>query len=300
MATSPVLLLVDDSAMSYAQGSPIWGPAGSPHFIDGNSSFAAGAGNNGPFASFSYTFQGTSIAFYGNTPPSDKSQTISIRIDNDTASQIMYPAPQEYRQWYASPTLSDATHTVVLDDLVWVDLDYATITAGKTTALSGTTLIVDDNDPDLVYDGKWTNNKDLYTIGQGQPSGLPFQNATHQSTTVGDSMVFQFAGTSVGVRGLFKWNITGSIAASFSVDGKVTTQTFSSSTQAPFNDQPNFEFFNATGLQPGNHTLNLNITNVVGAQSLMIDYILYTRVLTRFPPSPTSQAHPLLQVPRRP
>ncbi|KAJ7165474.1 hypothetical protein C8R43DRAFT_878501 [Mycena crocata] len=199
---------------------------------------------------------------------------MSIRIDDDTALQSTYPIPQEYRQWYTSPTLSDATHTVVLDDLVWIDLDYAIITAGTSTSLSGTTLIVDDNDPDLVYGGRWTNNRDLFTIGHGQPSGLPFQNATHESNTIGDSMTFQFAGTSVGVYGLFKWNIPGSITASFSVDGKSTAQTFSSS-QAPFEEQPNFEFFHATGLQPGNHTLVVNITDVVGAQSLMFDYILY-------------------------
>ncbi|KAJ7107082.1 hypothetical protein C8R44DRAFT_885745 [Mycena epipterygia] len=68
--------------------------------------------------------------------------------------------------------------------------------------------------------------------------------------------------------------------------------TFSSSPQAPFNDQPNFEFFRATDLQSGNHTLVVNFTNVAGAQSLMLDYILYQQP---FSPSTTR-----LRVPARP
>ncbi|KAJ7107080.1 hypothetical protein C8R44DRAFT_714866 [Mycena epipterygia] len=275
MASSQVLILVDDSAMNYVGGSAIWGPSGSAHWVDGNSSFAGGSSNAGPFASFNYTFQGTSIAFYGNTPPAENTQTMSVRIDQDTAYQSTYPAPQEYRQWYASPALSDATHTVVMDAMVFIDLDYATVTAGPNTPLKSTTLIVDDDDPEFVYEGKWTRNTNFFTTGHGFPSGLPFQNATHQSTTIGDSLTFQFAGTSVEVRGVFQWNATGSIGASFSVDGNSSALTFSSSPQAPFNDQPNFEFFKATGLQSGNHTLVINVTNVAGAQSLMLDYILY-------------------------
>ncbi|KAJ7471069.1 hypothetical protein FB451DRAFT_326599 [Mycena latifolia] len=275
MSANQVLILVDDSAMSYVGGSTIWGDSPSAHWIDGNSAFAEGAQNGGPFGSFSYTFQGTSIAFYGNTSPSDKAQTMSVQIDSDSAYQSTYPAPQEYRQWYASPTLSDATHTIVVDNLVFIDLDYATVTAGPSTSLNGTTLIVDDDDPEITYAGDWTINTDFFTTGHGQPSGLPFQNATHQSNTIGDSLTFQFAGTSVAVRGVFQWNLIGSIAASFSVDGKSSSRTFSSSTEAPFDDQPNFEFFNATGLQPGNHAMVINVTNVVGTQFLRLDYILY-------------------------
>ncbi|KAJ6543580.1 hypothetical protein DFH09DRAFT_1390784 [Mycena vulgaris] len=275
MSNSPVLILVDDSAMSYVGGGTIWGGSESAHWVDNNSSFAGGAQNAGPFGSFSYTFQGTSIAFYGNTSPPDRAQTLSVRIDGDSEYQSTQPAPQEYRQWYVSPTLSDAAHTIVMNDLVSIDLDYATVTAGSSTPLKGTTLIVDDADPELVYAGKWATNTNFFTTGHGFPSGLPFQNSTHQSNTVGDSVTFQFAGTSVEVHGVFQWNATGSIAASFSVDGKPSGLTFSSSTEAPFNDEPNFEFFKATGLQPGNHTLVVNVTNAVGAQSLMLDYILY-------------------------
>ncbi|KAJ6543581.1 hypothetical protein DFH09DRAFT_37784 [Mycena vulgaris] len=272
MSTSQVLILVDDSAMSYVGGGAIWDGSESAHWIDNNSSFVVGAG---PPGSFSYTFQGTSIAFYGNTSPPDKAQTMSVRIDGDSEYQSTQPAPQEYRQWYVSPTLSDSTHTIVMDDLVSIDLDYVTVAAGPSTPLRGATLIVDDDDPELIYAGKWATNTNFFTVGHGFPSGLPFQNSTHQSSTVGDSLAFQFAGTSVEVHGVFQWNVTGSIAASFSVDGKPSGLSFVSSTEASFDDQPNFEFFKATGLQPGNHTLVVNVTNVVGAQSLMLDYILY-------------------------
>ncbi|KAJ7471071.1 hypothetical protein FB451DRAFT_1559547 [Mycena latifolia] len=239
--------------MSYVGGSTIWSDSPSAHWVDGNSVFAEGAQNGGPFGSFSYTFQGTSIAFYGNTSPSDKAQTMSVQINSDSAYQSTYPAPQEYRQWYASPTLSDAAHTIVVDNLVLVDLDYATVTAGPNTPLNGTTLIVDDDDPEIIYAGNWMTNKNFFTTGHGQPSGLPFQNATRQSNTIGDSLTFQFAGTSVAVRGVFQWNITGLRST--------TSQILSS--------------FNASGLQPESHTLIVNVTNVVGAQLLRLDYILY-------------------------
>ncbi|KAJ7680028.1 hypothetical protein B0H17DRAFT_1232461 [Mycena rosella] len=158
---------------------------------------------------------------------------------------------------------------------------------GPRTSL-GTILIVDDDDPELVFTGKWTRNTDFFTIGHGQPTGFPFQNATHQSSNVGDSLTFQFAGTSIGVRDLFHWSVTGSVAASFSLDGGASSQTFTSSDQAAFNDQPNFEFFNAMGLVPGNHTLIVNITNV----ALIIDYLLYQPTFDNIASKPNFSAAP--------
>ncbi|KAJ7266840.1 hypothetical protein C8J57DRAFT_1068625 [Mycena rebaudengoi] len=275
-STSQVMILVDDTAMQYA-GANIWGPSPSAHWVGGNSSFAAGTANAGPFGAFNFTFQGTSVVFYGNTSPSDKAQTFTVAIDGDPPHPAAYPAPQQYRQWYASPPLSDATHTVSLDNMVFIDLDYAVVTAGPSTPLKGTTIIVDDNSPELIYSGKWIQNTNLFETGHGYAPGLPFQNAAHQSTTIGDSFTFQFAGTSIEVHGVFQWAVPGSVDATFVLDGTSTSLSFPPTPTKPlFDDQPNFMFFSASNLAAGNHTLAMNVTNVEGAQGFMFDYILYS------------------------
>lgn len=107
----------------------------------------------------------------------------------------MDPTPQSYLQWYQSPTLSEGKHTIHVDGLAGTALDYATITVGQNTSLSGKKIIVDNDDPAVHYSGNWIRNTSEFVPG-GIPKGLPFRNSTHRSTTPGDTITFLFTGRS--------------------------------------------------------------------------------------------------------
>ena len=138
---------------------------------------------------------GTSIAFTGNTPPATLSQSITVSIDGGTPYNTFYmdPTPQTYLQWYQSPTLSEGRHTIKVDGVDKTSIDYATITVGQNTPLSGKRVIVDNDDSSIHYSGSWTRNMDKFVPGD-LPSGLPFRNTTHRSTTPGDTVTFRFTG----------------------------------------------------------------------------------------------------------
>src|SRR5437016_14045818 len=125
---------------------------------------------------------GTSIAFTGNTPNSSFSQSITVSIDGGTpyTTSYMDPTPQSYIQWYQSPTLSEGQHIIKVDGVDGTAIDYATITAGQNTPLSGKKIIVDNDDPSVYYSGSWTRNTDRFIPGGVQPDGLPFRNSTQR------------------------------------------------------------------------------------------------------------------------
>lgn len=118
-----------------------------------------------------------------------------VSIDGGTPYNTSYmdPTPQSYLQWYQSPTLSEGNHTIKVDGVPGTSLDYATITAGQNTPLSGKRIIVDNDDSTLYYSGSWKRNTDEFIPG-GIPKGLPFRNSTHRSTTPGDTITFLFSG----------------------------------------------------------------------------------------------------------
>jgi hypothetical protein len=90
--------------------------------------------------------------------------------------------------------LSEGNHTIKVDGIFGgTSLDYATITVGQNTLLSGKKIIVDNDDSTVHYSGGWTRNTDKFVPG-GLPKGLPFQNSTHRSTTPGDTITFLFSG----------------------------------------------------------------------------------------------------------
>ena len=105
----------------------------------------------------------------------------------------MDPIPQTYLQWYQSPTLAEGNHTIKVDREDEAALDYATITVGQNTPLSGKTIIVDNEDSAIHYSGNWTRNTDEF-FPVGDPKGHPFRNSTHRSATPGDTITFLFSG----------------------------------------------------------------------------------------------------------
>jgi len=142
-------------------------------------------------------FAGTSIAFTGNTPVATRSQSITVSIDGGTPYTTYYmdPSPQTYIQWYQSPILSEGQHTITVDGVDGTDIDYATITVGQNSALSGKKVIVDSDDPSIHYSGSWIRNTDRFIPGHTYTiPGVPFRNSTYRSKTPGDTITFQFTG----------------------------------------------------------------------------------------------------------
>ena len=138
---------------------------------------------------------GTSVAFFGITPPQG-SQIFTVSIDGSEPSNTSYndPNPPSYRQWYQSPTLAEGSHNISLSLLNGTALDFAVVTPGNDTPLEEQMVIVDNENPAITFQGNWSQNKALFNSSQ-IPDGLPFQNTTQDSTTIGDNLTFLFTGT---------------------------------------------------------------------------------------------------------
>jgi len=121
-----------------------------------------------------------------------------LTIDNDDPFDATVPnfgAQSNYTQSYQVPLLEDGVHTVRVSELQG-GLDYVIITAGPSTPFNETTnVMVDDDDvSEIHYSGNWDRNTEIITINGGRPSGPPLGNTTHRTNTIGDSLIFQFAG----------------------------------------------------------------------------------------------------------
>ena len=96
-------------------------------------------------------------------------------------------------QWYQSPLLIEGTHTIVVDQIAGTSVDYAIVTAGLNTPLTGMMAIVDNDDANVQFTGDWMRNTDQFDSGS-VPDGLPYRNSTHRSSTPGDTAHFRFQG----------------------------------------------------------------------------------------------------------
>ena len=141
------------------------------------------------------SLSGTSVAFFGVTPPDSSSQNLTVSIDGDTPYNTSYgdPNPQSYRQWYQSPLLSDGAHNIELSHIAGTSLDFAVVTVGQDTPLSGQTAIVDNDDSGLTFNGNWRRSQDAFNSGP-LPDGFPYHNTTHQTTDIGSSFTYHFSG----------------------------------------------------------------------------------------------------------
>ncbi|KIK60535.1 hypothetical protein GYMLUDRAFT_114404, partial [Collybiopsis luxurians FD-317 M1] len=224
---------------------------------------------------------GTSISFVGNTPSSTNSPTWFLAgIDANDPYNCTFPdagPKQLYTQWYQTPVLADGLHIVNLSSIV-VNLDYTLITPGMTTPLEKSTIVVDDTDQELIYEGPgWnTTTNEVMRCFVGCVDGLPLGNGTHRTRTVGDRLRFIFAGTSISVYGVFDWTGTGSVSLDFTLDNQTTsTDVVVPSGNSPPQETQNYQFFSATNLTAGNHTLLINVTQSLGNQTFVFDYLTY-------------------------
>jgi len=148
--------------------------------------------------------------------------------------------------------------------------DYLTVTAGDSTPLQGRTLAVDDTDSPIVFSGSWSD-KPSVTIPFDYSSSL-YRDTAHWTSTVGDSLQFEFEGSSISVFGIAT-NISsgGNITASYTLDGVTKVQGIP---QGTLDTLPMVNLFHAD-VQPGVHTLIINITDIQAPRALGIDFITY-------------------------
>ncbi|TFK24969.1 hypothetical protein FA15DRAFT_669030 [Coprinopsis marcescibilis] len=214
---------------------------------------------------FEYTFYGTGIHIH--VPVAKTAESAAVLLDN----VLFKPSADGV---FEAKNLTDGKHkfTYGIGEVKALPVfDYLTVTAGRSTKLNGRTLLADDTDDSVVFDGNWSTKA---------PQQLDFDHSTnlykdsaHWSSTVGDTVRFEFIGTSVSVFGLVN-NITdaGNLTASYTIDGATTTLGIPEGT---FDSVPMTELYHAD-LQPGLHTLVVNLTEIGSPRlALGIDFIAY-------------------------
>jgi hypothetical protein len=168
---------------------------------------------------------GASVSLFGVTPPRQYNQTIGIAdpaSDKDIITQpkdyrpYTYPSAAFGGQFYTSGILPAPGQMLLgLSNANGIAIDYALVTASNSTNLQGQTILVDDASPEIFWDGSWSA-QDNFTMPVpcliptpeayenatlNYPKGVSFTanmsahaNTCHQSSNVGASLTFQFAG----------------------------------------------------------------------------------------------------------
>ncbi|KAK0221840.1 hypothetical protein IW262DRAFT_1460119 [Armillaria fumosa] len=239
---------------------------------------------------FQYKFNGTKVHI--SSPITRYGQDYTVNLDS--AGALI-----EYGNGiYTSPPLSDGEHTVVYaigrEDL-YPAFDYITVDAGSSTQMKGRTVIVDDYDPDLAFSGSWSRVP-IYHIEFDYSSGT-YQNTAHWSNTAGDSLSFQFYGSSVAVYGIISntTNTGGDMVLSYSVDGEKTTTSVESLANGNNQSIPMAQLF-SVDVPDGLHTLVMNVSFVLNLQQIGIDFVTYNASydnIDSMPSSPSASSTPV-------
>ena len=288
--------------------------------------------------------KGSSVSFVGNTPPRSEYNattgappTHTVTIDDEISYNTTFPVGDEsdskvdqaYQWWYTSPFLNSTDpsrfdHRITIADTHDVAVDFAIITVTDPdtplnldldpSGIGGRTrqVLVDDQDPDIHYEGDWVSTANSRYIKFGIPGGYPIANSTHQSRKDGDCLEFRFfgkplplllrktkflpsvvvsTGSSIDVYAI--WFPPSSLATSsdlvsqhlyITLDGKPQIPAIQG---RPLSDRSNNVLIYSTssgssqGLSAGNHTLTLTYmqpesdANVALMQYLLFDYITY-------------------------
>jgi len=263
MAQTATLFIDDqDSQIQYLCDSLHQHVAGSYY----NNTWSTVQSDNCKNGWFDYTFYGTGI--HVSAAVATPGASYSVKIDDGEF------APQSGNGAYDSPTLSDGKHiiTYALESTgkSLPSFDYLTVNAGSSTPLQGRTLAVDDTDSSIIYSGSWKNSPAV-PLSFDYSTSL-YRNTTHWSSSVGDSLRFTFQGSSISVFGIAT-NISsgGNITATYTLDGVSQVQSLPPGT---LDSLPMVNLFHAD-VQPGAHTLIINVTDIQAPRTLGIDLITY-------------------------
>ncbi|THU75902.1 hypothetical protein K435DRAFT_880010 [Dendrothele bispora CBS 962.96] len=212
-----------------------------------------------------------------------------------------YPEPIVRDLFYSSNILaSDSNlHAIGLESNgPFLYFDYAVVTVTELEKLQGQTIIVDDSNTEIKWEGDWEERSN-YTLDEGEANfnpvsesqhlvARPHGNSTHESDNVGDYFVFQFQGTSILVAGITPLNRTDKasnavesspnnfhLKLNFTLDGYSQSVVFTNEGLPQPVGTPHFIYFQNESLVEGNHTLIMTLDDVTGNTSVVIDYLTY-------------------------
>lgn len=118
--------------------------------------------------------------------------TYSVRIDDGPFVK------QAGHGSFYSPSLPDGEHSIAYalptSGQALPLFDYIAVTPGANTPLAGKVLAVDDTDPSISYAGNWGTFLPFNATANLFPP--LYRGSAHWSSTIGDSLHFQFEGTS--------------------------------------------------------------------------------------------------------
>ncbi|KAG6815543.1 hypothetical protein H0H93_009508, partial [Arthromyces matolae] len=280
-------IALDDSTSQMTTGNT--DNDGSEWVIVGGTQFYGGSSTYPPFASNRHdngdsgNYGTLTVTFQGNTPPSTFSQDIYVSIDGAAAYQTWYndPSPPSVIQWYQSPKLSDSQHTIVITHIAATSVDMMMIEAGANTPLSGQTLIVDDDDPSIVYSGSWARKTGRFHTPPDPSSGQPYGNVTHESASPGASATFTFFGSSISVYSVFDYSHLGSTTVTYLLDSTASTKFYDVTSdsleyQQGYLQRVNTLLWSSGTISAGEHTLKIELTSTTNGAALVLDYLVYS------------------------
>ncbi|THV02082.1 hypothetical protein K435DRAFT_963332 [Dendrothele bispora CBS 962.96] len=221
--------------------------------------------------------------FFGMTPNATSIQTFAQGATPGQLRTTSYPDPPGfYGQFFTSPDLDPVIQQKGTGNVIAVNfqeglaIDYALIKVSNQTHFQGQTIIVDDANSEIEWNGNWTErsnyflelpNLSAFGTNLSDPSVKlrPHGNGTKTSGTEGDSFTFQFAGTSILIAGTNpSLPGSGTLTMNFKVDDKSTQRTFTFNprfTDSTLPGLPNFVYFSDDALPSGNHNLTVEVTH---------------------------------------
>ncbi|KAG6915585.1 hypothetical protein DXG01_010853 [Tephrocybe rancida] len=250
-------LLLDDSLTDHLTSieGGVWDTSDeSGSIYIGGSAIVVGVSH----VNFTLNFTGTSIAFYGyllrDTYPTNDTFNQSTVVD----------------LWYETPSMPDnnTTHTIAFHDFPTMLIDYAVVTAGRETPLTGQTLLADDTDTTIEYSGRWTRSSSVIE-GTNVASRAPVDGSTYGTDDQHASATFRFTGTAVSVHGISPTD--DGVVMNFTLDGNVSR---TNQYNATLRD-PNFLWYSQHDVFPGNHTLVMQFASNTSTRNFTLDYITY-------------------------
>ncbi|KAG6852622.1 hypothetical protein C0991_010371, partial [Blastosporella zonata] len=240
----------------------------------------------GPSYSLTWTLpfhKGTSISIYGNSisintsvlPVPDFQKVVLI---NGIPTTGIFTPQNNTGLFYKSPTLSEGSHSLNIPSLNEIYIDYILVTAGSQTKLLKETLLVDESDPTVSYEGAWMRSyaplpSDAVDGASDSRARAPVGGSTMWTNTPGASFSFLFTGTSVTVFGVCERGEDFSNVDVY-LDGNLAPKAIPSGDLFP---QANCPWFSAPILSPGNHTIKfqLNHNDNYTRTNLIVDYFTY-------------------------
>ncbi|KAG6876949.1 hypothetical protein C0993_011766 [Termitomyces sp. T159_Od127] len=211
----------------------------------------------------SISFIGTSAMIYGTLGPESgfSSEPLQVTLDDEIQEgvQLHIDNLDILRVLYQSPSSTRSGTSL--------NLDYAAVTAGKNTPLVGETLIIDDHDPSVVYDGNWGPSTNFMLFDDSGPR-FAYANTSHQTSSKEASATFSFNGTSAA---LFGAGTGLHIDFDIEVDGETVPRPI-----MVFANSTNWRWYQCSGLLPTNHTVKITYSGGNSNATFNLDYLTYT------------------------